>query len=473
MTAADFRDYALSSNLTPDETYTVELLIERVRKNFDPTYWDDWDERGDARLKPNYKPRFSAEHVAPAAEELKSLTWLSFQRLSDAERPVRALGAIRFLPQLSELVLINNDISDLTPLSECPQLRQLHLVKNPLRDISPLAESPSIEVLHLENCPVADFSALEVLPNLRELSISTDQIPAFKRLKRLPHLRKLKLGLEAFDSFEGFPEMPELRVIWNAEVKKLDGLQQFTKLQNLANLRGLFNSLEPLRSLKGLTRTNIIRSRVASLEPLTGLPAVREFHISTDSRKVDLSPLKSLPSLHEVNVRCNGVAAPGLDKLRASLSSWDFEFRASAPRHQPSLKLDIVDQQTFDVYDKQRPYNVDLLEKNEGLLESELHWLDEQLKDFLAADFRANEDFVIPFGWNGARSRTVVLRSDRTVSDFKRLVLGIQQILSHAKEDWIIYLQINDVEPEFIVWLYPDKIMVAEKFADTLRTITE
>jgi hypothetical protein len=473
MTASTFKEHALSFRLTPDETYTIELLIERVRDRFDPNYWDDWSARGDARRSPDYKPTFSPDHVGPASEELKTLSWVSFQRLCDDERPVRDIGALRFLPRLSGLVLTNNEVSDLSPIVLCSELRRLHLKENPIRDVSPLVKCTNIEELHLGGCPISDLSALETLSNLRDLSISADQITAFKRINRLPHLRTIEFGLDTFDSFNGFPEMPELRAIRGAHVMKLDGLERFTKLQNLVNLSGEFDTLEPLRNLEGLTHANILSSHVDSLDSLADLPALRDLRISTDARKLDLSPLKTLPSLHAVNVRCDEAAPQELDTLRASLSPWDLEFRALKPRHTPSLVLDVVDQETFDLYDTQKPFNASDPDLDEGLLSSELQWLDTQLDNLFASAFRADEDFVIPFQWNGARSRTVVLLSNAAANAFPKVVLGIQNILSNAKEDWIIYLQSDDVEPDFVVWVYPDKIMVTHEYEDAVRMLIE
>lgn len=119
MNAATFPDYALGGTLSPDATYTVEMLIERVRGRFDPDCMDEFFERVDAREAPGYKPHFSRDHVEPAARELLQLNWLSFQRLRDAARPIRDLTAIRFLPQLTGLVLIDNEVADISPLSCC------------------------------------------------------------------------------------------------------------------------------------------------------------------------------------------------------------------------------------------------------------------------------------------------------------------------------------------------------------------
>jgi hypothetical protein len=473
MQTATFAEYASSPDLTADEVYTVELLIERVRSNFDPNYWDDWSERGDARSARDYQPAFSFDHIQPAAAELKDLSWLSFQRLPSTQRPVRDLTALRYLPNISGLVLIDNEVSDLTPLQTCTNLRRLHLERNPIRNLAPLAGCVNLEELHLGDTPIESFSVLEALPRLRELSIAVDQLPAFRRINCLPALQELKFGLGNFHSFDGFPKLPELRSICGAHVKSLSGLQRFAKLENLVNLFGEFDTLEPLRELKGLTHANILSSRVRSLEPLRGLTELRDLKVIADVVTLDLSPLESLPALHEAAIKCAGQEPASLEKLRAKLSSWDVEFRSEAPRHTPSLELEVVDQDTFDFYDSKQPFNLGDSHTNRGLLSSELDWLDAQLEKVFAVSFDKDEDYTIPFQWRGARSRTVVVYSQRAVEAFPRLVLGMQNVLCGSNRDWIIYFQSDGVEPEFIVWVYPQKVVTTEKYATVVRNLIE
>jgi hypothetical protein len=471
MIAQSFAEYASSFTLSDDEVYTVELLIDRVRSRFDPNYYDDWSERDDAREAPDYRPSFLQEHILPAAKELAFDTGVSFQRLNDAERPVRDLTPLRYLPQLSRLILMNNEVTDLSPLSGSANLRTLYLNQNPVKDLSPLASCINLHDLHLGDTPVDDLSPLQDLPNLRELSVSINQISALRKLRTLPALRWLEFDLETFDSFEGFAEMPQLRVIRGAHVTSLNGLERFRKLENLINLWGGGSSLEPLRSAKSLTHVNILRSRIDSLEPLSGLFALRDLSVDTEVRKLDLKPLEGLPALHEVSIECSGVEPKGLARLRSKLSSWDVEFRSEQPRHTPSLAMEVVDQDTFNYYDSKALFNVTDHDTNHGLLSSELCWLDKQLEQMFASAFTEHDDYAIPSNWCGGRSRTVVLYSESAVKVFPNLVLGMQKILSHAKPDWIIYFQSDGVEPDFIAWIYPDRIMVTEEHAEIVRRL--
>ena len=59
-----FIRYTTSGELNRDETYTIELIIDRARMSYDPSYWDDWSERDYAREAHDYKPTFDPAHLA-------------------------------------------------------------------------------------------------------------------------------------------------------------------------------------------------------------------------------------------------------------------------------------------------------------------------------------------------------------------------------------------------------------------------
>ncbi|MDB4459053.1 hypothetical protein N9059_00605 [bacterium] len=472
MIPSSFAQYATSPDLSPDETYTVELLIERARSRFDPGSWEKGMERGDAREAPDYQPAFSTDHIQQSAKELSGLSWLSFQRMRKRERPIRDLNAIRYLPELTDLILKGNEVYDLTPLRSSKNLIRLDLHGNPIRDISPLTGCASLEELALDEAPIGDFSVLQSLPRLRELSISADQLPEFRAVECLPVLRRLEIS-GAFDSFEGFPEMPELRAIYGAKVASLNGLEEFSKIENLISFNGEIKSLEPLRELKNLTHANFWKCRVRSLKPIAGLPFLRDFSLSSDVILFDLSPLKSLPLLHRVSVKSWGRNPDSVKKINSSLSSWDIEFRAESPRYIPSLELEVVTEKVFDHYDTKVRYNTPKNETNEEMLGSELDWLDEQLNKLFAENFEEDEDYSVPYLSPRSRSRTVMLYSEKAINAFPEIVIGMQKILSYSKEDWILYFQSDVSGPDFIVWVYPDKIMVTEEYADIVRKLIE
>ncbi len=471
MKPATFAEYALSANLNADQTYMVESMIDMARINFDESYWDDSSEQIDERRKPDYKPRFKKEHVTPSARELGKLDWMSFQNVN-GERPVRDIGALRFYPAVQGLAFGENEIADISALEGHLELRRLHLKRNHIRDLSPLVGCSKLELLEIGGNPVEDLSVLGKLPSLKQLQISADQLPVFRKAGVLPHLVELDISFidsKPLESFLEFPAMPKLSSLRGVSTKSLSGLEKFPSLRNLVNLSGNFDSLEPLAALPVLARINILSTKVTDLAALSQLAGLKAVWINTTAATLDLSPLGALPGLREVSVKCKDRDHPGLAGLRKGLKTWDADFFSQTPRHIPSLKLEVLDEKAFAALDHQPPHGTRNPDGDLGLLSSELQWLDGKLAAVFARRFEEDEDYHIPHQWQECRWRDVQLLGDRTKPALASIIGGIQTVLSHCKNDWIIYLQVE--EGEFELWIYPDKVVVARKHAKAIEKL--
>jgi hypothetical protein len=469
---ASFSEYASQTILTEDEIRTIEALIEHVQWKFDSAYWEDWTGNEDSSRRPEYKLRFEIKHLLAAERALADLEGVSFQRDEDGEA-IRNLQALRFVPQLAGVSLNDSEVVELGPLCACRNLRRLELARVPARDISALAGCRKLERLNLQGTAVTSLAVLETLLHLRELAISSDHLPLLGELRSLPALEKLEISGDVFGSFAGFPALPKLRVIWGARVRSLEGIERFTQLESLVNFGGEITTLDPLPMARKLTHVNILDSRVHSLAPVAGLPGLRVFRLNTRSAQLDLAPLTKLPMLHEMAVKCAGREPEALGRIRERLTSWDAEFLVPIPRHTPSLELEIVDQETFDFYETKSKYGLTALDTNSQLLSSELGWLDLRLEEVFAFGLEKDTDFSLPFRWSGGRSRSILLLSDRAVGVFRSIVLGFQNVLCHARNDWILHLQSDGTEAEILGWVYPNRIVTTEEYAPALRDLIQ
>jgi hypothetical protein len=465
-----FSEYAAQKTLSEDEIRTVETLIEHVQWKFDSAYWDDWTGCDASPRKTEYKLRFEIQHLRAAEKALADLDWVSFQR-SEEDWPIRNLQALRYLNQLSGLCLNDTDVAELGPLCACRNLRRLELSRIPARDISALAGCRNLEKLNLQGTHLTSLAVLEALMHLRELAISLEHVPLLEELPCLPALEKLEIIGGVFDSFAEFPEMPKLRVLWGARVRSLDGIGRFGRLESLVNFGGEITRLDPLQEAAKLTHVNILDSRVSSLAPIASLHGLRVFRLHTRQAQLDLSPITGLPVLHEASIKCAGREPEAFRAIRERLTSWDAEFFVPTPRFTPALKLEIVDQETFDFYETKGRFGLTAADTNSQLLTSELAWLDGRLREVFAFGLEKEADFSLPFRWGGARSRSVIVMSDRAVEFFRSIVLGMQEVLCHAKNNWILYLQSDGTETEILAWIYPSRIVTTEEFAGTLRRL--
>lgn len=468
MSPTSFSEYASQTTLSEDEINTVESLIERVQWKFDSAYWEEWTEGDDLVPKTAYKLRFEIQHLVAAERALADLDSVSFQH-RESESPIRNLQALRYLPELAGLCLTGTDVVELGPLCACRNLRRLELARIPARDISALAGCRKLERLNLQGTSVTSLVVLETLMHLKELAISAEHVPMLRELRKLPALEKLEINGDVFDSFAGFPAMPRLRVLWGPKVRSLEGIDRFASLEALVNFGGEITDLTLLPEARKLTHVNILDCHVQSLAPVAGLVALRVFRLHTRAAQIDVTPLGKLTALHEVAVKCAGREPDALGKIRARMTSWDLEYASAMPRHTPSLVVEIVDQETFDFYDMKGKFGLTIADTNSQLLASELGWLDKRLEEVFAFGLEKDTDYSLPFRWGGARSRSVIILSDRAVEVFRSIVLGLQQILSHAKNDWILYLQTDGTATELLAWIYPNKIVTTAEYSERVR----
>jgi hypothetical protein len=173
-----------------------------------------------------------------------------------------------------------------------------------------------------------------------------------------------------------------------------------------------------------------------------------------------------------------------LAALRAELSSWDSEFKTDSKIIKPSLDVHVVDQATFDHYDSKAPYGIRTNECNEGMLGSERSWLVEEIREALSTRFEDDKDFHLPYTSGFQRTERVVIYSVEAYESFREVVATIQRILCETNNEWIIWCQsllgespeeqeIPDDAEDFIVWIYPQKIMVAEEHAGVVRKLMD
>ena len=110
---------------------------------------------------------------------------------------------------LKELYLVNNDISDLSPLEDLTGLTRLSFRHNEVSDLSPLSGLSNLTWLELGDNAISDVSPLAELNNLTWVDLSENAITDVSSLASLPNLTWMGLNDNAIadvSSFERFSE---------------------------------------------------------------------------------------------------------------------------------------------------------------------------------------------------------------------------------------------------------------------------
>ena len=166
----------------------------------------------------------SARHIMIQSESFRIDTRVL--RLSNMNLTDEDIVVLAEFTNLHELVLQNNQISDLRPLSESTNLRRLFLSGNQISDLAPLSELTYLKFLSLGNNPISDLSPLAKLTNLEYLYLGgRNQISDLSALSGLTNLNRLSFSGRQISDWSSVSHL-RLLIGWEAEEPEISELNE-------------------------------------------------------------------------------------------------------------------------------------------------------------------------------------------------------------------------------------------------------
>ncbi len=200
-----------------------------------------------------------------------------WQSSSQEHGAIRSLKDVKRMPNLREICLGAQQITDISPVAQLAGLEVLELKGNSVSDISALANMQNLASLGLNGSPVRDLSPLQscVKLELIDLCSANSYDPAF---------------LDAFSVFRFLDISNETDSYRRLSGKRIDTLK--------LGYTGI-DSLEPLADVAGLTQLEIDHTNIRSL---AGIEAHRELTYLrlTGLMLEDVDRLALLPELSAV-----------------------------------------------------------------------------------------------------------------------------------------------------------------------------
>jgi len=118
----------------------------------------------------------------------------SLAHLDLVDNDIDNVSALSDLTSLQALFLINNNLSDISPLAGLSELSNLDLSINPIEDFSPLSSLTNLDTLGLASTNLSDISFLAPLVEMVQLGIYDNQISDISTLEYLTNLKSLWIG---------------------------------------------------------------------------------------------------------------------------------------------------------------------------------------------------------------------------------------------------------------------------------------
>lgn len=203
---------------------------------------------------------------------------LSNQKLKDSD-----IADLKYMTNLSEIILSNNELTDLSALSGLTQLEKLTFHNNNVNDLSFAKNLTKLTVIGAENNGITSVSALSKLTKLSEIWLKGNSIKDISPLKNCVNVTKLSLSdnpLGDISSLSGMKKLKELH-LGNCGLKSIKALSGCSKLETVYLFDNKLTDLTPLAGSKKLALLDAKNNRLnGKLQAIKGLTVLDRLDIS-------------------------------------------------------------------------------------------------------------------------------------------------------------------------------------------------
>lgn len=184
--------------------------------------------------------------------------------LDAADAGIVSLEGLQYAPNLGDLFLHGNDVSDVSPLANLTELWALNLNLNEVTDVSPLENLTNLTELHLccTTGKITDVTALEGMTKMVGLNLTGHELgdaTIWPLLDNYPDLRRLWIGESNITDLSNLASHPDLQVlqISDSEVTDLSYVADLTQLVELQLQWSTISDLTPVHTMTHLLHLNL------------------------------------------------------------------------------------------------------------------------------------------------------------------------------------------------------------------------
>lgn len=218
--------------------------------------------------------------------DLSPLRKSKIKRLSLHGNNISDISPLSECYYLEDLIISHNRISDFSPLIDCGFLSFLNAGANYMTDLKDIADIKSLMRLYIHDCPrLTDYSALNEMTKLSALSIRPVNGAAFDAIGSMTELTWLGMwNMEEEADLNRLSGLNKIESIHmdRIKVKSLEGMENLTQLSQLTLYNMEAESLYPLTKLKNLHILELHGGGFDDYSDIKDIPALRDLYISAD-----------------------------------------------------------------------------------------------------------------------------------------------------------------------------------------------
>ncbi len=208
----------------------------------------------------------------PTGDILKS-DMLNIKNLDAKYLDIVSLEGIQYAKNLNTLYLTDNQVEDISQLSELTNLQFLFLNYNKIKSLAPLAKLSKLYMLSLESNQITDISPLKDLTNLNYLFIDRNTLMDISCIKdfntNLCYLSMYQCKIEDISSLAVLKNLSSLSLGYN-NIKDITSLSSLTNLEDVDLSDNAIEDFAPLSCLPKLTELDLSGNSIKDYSSYTG-----------------------------------------------------------------------------------------------------------------------------------------------------------------------------------------------------------
>jgi internalin A len=227
-----------------------------------------------------------------------------------ANNQISDISVLANLTNLTRLRLLYiEQISDISPLSALTSLDYLGLVENQITNISPLSSLTNLTWLFLADNQISDITPLSGLSSLTRLSLGTNPISDLSPLSDLTSLEHLYLDRSQISDITALSDLTNLYWLWayNNQISDISALSGLTNLHNLDLDDNQISDITALANLTSLYGLGLVNNQISDIAALSGLTDLQTLGLD-DNQISDITALANLTSLYRLTLMNNQIS---------------------------------------------------------------------------------------------------------------------------------------------------------------------
>ncbi len=254
------------------------------------------------------------EFVVPE-HQITDLTGLEhairLRRLVLLPNQIHDISPISKMKELTQLSIRNNNISNIQPVSELAYLEDLIISENNIVDITPITSLRELTYLVIVDNPISDITPISSLTNLQNLELENVRVSDISpvRWEELVNLESIRIYKSPLSDISPLSSLTNIKSISMQEnnIVNIPLFSELEELQSLSIVQNQITDIAPIATLKNLTRLDLRLNQISNIRPISQMTNLTSLDLSKN-QIIDIKPVAKLNNLKSLGLGENHIS---------------------------------------------------------------------------------------------------------------------------------------------------------------------